>query len=668
MPLLTVDHLNFSVGTRTLLKNVGFTVEPGERIALIGRNGEGKSTLLRILTGEQRADEGEVRLEPGAKAAYLQQDPRMETDATVYDMVLQGLGNLHDILLEYHTVIARLENGDEKDMERLSVLQHELEARNGWDVARRVDEVITRLELDPERKARELSGGAQRRVLLAQALVQEPDLLLLDEPTNHLDIASIEWLEGFITGSSGTNRESPIGEPEGRRPRMAGGREFRGAVLFITHDRAFLQRLANRILELDRGNLSSWPGDWENYLRRREEREHAEAQQNAEFDKFLAQEEVWIRQGVKARRTRNEGRVRRLEALRAERAERVNKQGRVDVNLASAPTSGKIVVETEHAAKSYAGKTLVKDLSIRIQRGDRIGLVGPNGVGKSTLLKLLLGEIQPDSGTVKIGTQLDIAYFDQHRAQLNPDWTAIESICDGGDRLDVHGENMHGIGYLQRFLFTPDRARTKVSALSGGERNRLLLARLLAKPANLLVLDEPTNDLDLETLEVLEQALLEYDGTLLIVSHDRAFLDNVVTSLLAFEGDGNIREVVGGYADWQKIREQELPLPLGGAGERGAKSAVKRDKGASSEPIAKPEPAPQTKAKAKLSFKDQRELDQLPARIEALETEQAELTAQSGDPAFYQRDQAAIKTVLDRLMVIAQELETAYARWAELDG
>ena len=638
MPLLTVDHLGFSVGTRTLLKDVGFTVEPGERIALIGRNGEGKSTLLRILTGEQRPDEGTIRLESGARAAYLQQDPRMESDATVYDTVLLGLGGLHDILLEYHDVIARLETGDDAAMDRLSVLQHELEARNGWDVARRVDEVITRLELDPERKVRELSGGAQRRVLLAQALVQEPDLLLLDEPTNHLDIASIEWLEGFI-------------------------RDFRGAVLFITHDRAFLQRLANRILELDRGHLSSWPGDWDNYLRRREEREHAEAQQNAEFDKFLAQEEVWIRQGVKARRTRNEGRVRRLEDLRAERAERVNKQGRVEVSLASASTSGKIVVETEHATKSYAGKTLVDDLTIRVQRGDRIGLVGPNGIGKSTLLKLLLGEIQPDSGTVKIGTQLDVAYFDQHRAQLNPDWTAIENICDGGDRLDVHGENMHGIGYLQRFLFTPDRARTKVSALSGGERNRLLLARLLAKPANLLVLDEPTNDLDLETLEVLEQALLEYNGTLIVVSHYRAFLDNVVTSLLAFEGDGKIREVVGGYADWIKIREQD----------ESAKTQQDRAGQKTEQPaaIAKPEAqaaAPSAvKPRVKLSFKDQRELDQLPGLIDALEAEQAELTAQSSDPAFYTGDQTVIKTVLDRLIAIGEELETAYARWAELD-
>ena len=631
MPLLTVDHLGFSVGTRTLLKNVAFTVEPGERIALIGRNGEGKSTLLRILTGEQRPDEGEIRLEPGARAAFLPQDPRMESDATVYDIVLQGLGNLHDILLEYHAVIARLEGGDEAAMERLSTLQHELEARNGWDVARRVDEVITRLELDPERKVRELSGGAQRRVLLAQALVQEPDLLLLDEPTNHLDIASIEWLEGFI-------------------------REFRGAVLFITHDRAFLQRLANRILELDRGQLSSWPGDWDNYLRRREEREHAEAQQNAEFDKFLAQEEVWIRQGVKARRTRNEGRVRRLEALRAERAERVDKQGRVEVSLASASTSGKIVVETEHASKSYAGKALVKDLSIRIQRGDRIGLVGPNGVGKSTLLKLLLGQIQPDSGTVRIGTQLEVAYFDQHRAQLNPDWTAIENICDGGDRLEVHGENMHGIGYLQRFLFTPDRARTKVSALSGGERNRLLLARLLARPANLLVLDEPTNDLDLETLDVLEQALLDYDGTLLVVSHDRAFLDNVVTSLLAFEGEGEIREVVGGYADWIRIRARD------------GRSAPK-ERGEARAEAAKPIAAIPASAQptAKLSFKDQRELEQLPGRINALEAEQAELTARSSEPTFYQGDQAAIKTVLDRLNAIGEELEIAYARWAELD-
>jgi ATP-binding cassette subfamily F protein uup len=515
----------------------------------------------------------------------------------------------------------------------LSGLQHELESRNGWDVARRVDEVIMRLELDPMRKVRELSGGAQRRVLLAQALVQEPDLLLLDEPTNHLDIASIEWLEGFI-------------------------REFRGAVLFITHDRSFLQSLANRILELDRGNLSSWPGDWANYLRRREERDHAEAQLNAEFDKVLAQEEVWIRQGVKARRTRNEGRVRRLEALREERSQRVNKQGMVEVSLASSSTSGKIVVEAEHAYKSFAGRELVKDFSIRIQRGDRIGLVGPNGIGKSTLLKLMLGDYQPDKGTVKIGTQLDIAYFDQHRAQLNPEWTAIENICDGGDRLDVHGENMHGIGYLQRFLFTPDRARTKVSSLSGGERNRLLLARLLAKPANLLVLDEPTNDLDLETLEVLEQTLLEYDGTLLVVSHDRAFLDNVVTSLLAFEGEGKIREVVGGYADWLKIRDAEQKTQSGTAAKTEASNAAVKSTPVQAE-VAKP--------RAKLSFKDQRELDQLPARIDALEAEQAELTAQSSAPTFYQGDQVAVKTVLDRLIVLGEELEAVYARWTELD-
>ncbi|MEW6764786.1 MAG: ATP-binding cassette domain-containing protein [Pseudomonadota bacterium] len=635
MPLLTVDHLGFSVGTRVLLRDVALTVEPGERIALIGRNGEGKSTLLRILTGEQRPDEGEIRLEPGAKAAYLQQDPRMESDATVYETVLAGLGDLHDLLLRYHESLHGVEQGDEAALERLSRLQQELEARDGWSVSQRVDEVITRLELDPERKVRELSGGAQRRVLLAQALVQAPDLLLLDEPTNHLDIASIEWLEGFI-------------------------RDFRGAVLFITHDRAFLQRLANRILELDRGNLSSWPGDWANYLRRREEREHAEAQQNAEFDKFLAQEEVWIRQGIKARRTRNEGRVRRLEALRAERAERVSKQGRVEVSLASASTSGKIVAEAEHASKTFNGKPVIKDFSIRIQRGDRIGLVGPNGVGKSTLLKMLLGEIQPDSGSVKIGTQLEIAYFDQHRAQLNPDWTAIENICDGGDRLEVHGENVHGIGYLQRFLFTPDRARTKVSALSGGERNRLLLARLLAKPANLLVLDEPTNDLDLETLEVLEQALLEYDGTLLVVSHDRAFLDNVVTSLLAFEGDGKIREVVGGYAEWQKIKDSEQVAQASRA-----RTEIKPEPASTDGKVE--QPAQAAKPRAKLSYKDQRELELLPARIEALEAEQAELTRQSSEPAFYQGDQAAIKAVLERLSAIGEELETAYARWAVLD-
>ncbi|MEW6691859.1 MAG: ribosomal protection-like ABC-F family protein [Pseudomonadota bacterium] len=640
MPLLTVDHLGFSVGTRTLLRDVAFTVEPGERIALIGRNGEGKSTLLRILTGEQRPDEGEIRLAPGARAAFLPQDPHMESDATVYETVLAGLGDLHDLLLRYHASLHGVEQGDEIALQQLARLQQELEARDGWSASQRVDEVISRLELDPDRKVRELSGGAQRRVLLAQALVQAPDLLLLDEPTNHLDIASIEWLEGFI-------------------------RDFRGAVLFITHDRAFLQRLANRILELDRGQLTSWPGDWDNYLRRREEREHAEAQQNAEFDKFLAQEEVWIRQGVKARRTRNEGRVRRLMALRRERAERVNRQGRVEVSLGSSPTSGKLVVETEHASKSFAGRPVVKDLSIRIQRGDRIGLVGPNGVGKSTLLKLLLGEIQPDSGTVRIGTQLSIAYFDQHRAQLNPDWTAIENLCDGGDRIEVHGENMHGIGYLQRFLFTPDRARTKVSALSGGERNRLLLARLLARPANLLVLDEPTNDLDLETLEVLEQALLDYDGTLLVVSHDRAFLDNVVTSLLAFEGEGKVREVVGGYADWIKIREQEATRSALAQKES---AGVKVDAPTVAKAGGEASVSSAAKPRSKLSFKDQRELDQIPARIDALEAEQAELTARSSDPVFYQGDQATIKALLDRLAAIGQELEAAYARWAELDA
>ncbi len=633
MPLLTVDNLQFSLGTRTLLDHVALTVEPGERIALIGRNGEGKSTFLKILAGINRADDGEIRLEPGAKAAYLQQDPQMNSDDSVYATVAAGLGGLHEVLIGYHDCVARLGQGDESAMDEMSRLQQRIEAEDGWTIAQRVDEVLTRLDLDPDLPVKSLSGGAQRRVLLAQALVQDPDILLLDEPTNHLDISRIEWLEGLI-------------------------RDFRGAVIFITHDRTFLQNLATRILELDRGKLTSWPGNYQNYLRRLEEREHAESIANAEFDKFLAQEEVWIRQGIKARRTRNEGRVRRLEALREERAARINKQGKVEVSLSGAKTSGKIVVEAEHANKSYEGKSVVDDFSIKILRGDRIGLVGPNGVGKSTLLKLMLGQIEPDSGKVRLGSQLDIAYFDQHRAQLRGDWTALENLCDGGDRIEVGGSNVHGIGYLQQFLFTPDRARTKVDSLSGGERNRLLLAKLFAQPANLLVLDEPTNDLDLETLEVLEQTLLDYDGTLLIVSHDRAFLDNVVTSLLVFEGNGRIREVVGGYDDWIAIRNREKAI---------ADSYAKPSATAKAPaPVDKAETT-STNEKKKLSFKEKHELEKLPAQIEALEAEQEELTATSALPDFYQQDKATVQQVLDRLTEISSELEQAIERWAELE-
>ncbi|MHB9020857.1 MAG: ATP-binding cassette domain-containing protein [Halothiobacillus sp.] len=630
MPLLTVERVHFALGTRVLLDHVGLTVESGERIALIGRNGMGKSTFMKILAGITRADEGDVRLESGARIAYLQQDPQMDSAASVYATVAEALGGIEQILTAYHACIDKLSAGDDSVMDEMSRLQQQIEAQDGWLVAQRIDEVITRLDLDPNASVKSLSGGAKRRVLLAQALVQEPDVLLLDEPTNHLDIASIEWLEGLI-------------------------RDFPGAVIFITHDRSFLQNLANRILELDRGQLSSWPGDYQNYLRRVEEREHAEQIQNAEFDKFLAEEEVWIRQGVKARRTRNEGRVRRLEALREERSERVNKQGKVEVALASSRTSGKIVFDGEHINKTFNGKVILNDLTLRVLRGDRIGLVGPNGVGKSTLIKLILGEIKPDSGVEKLGSQLQVAYFDQHRAQLRTEWTALENICDGGDRIDVHGQNMHGIGYLQRFLFTPDRARTKVESLSGGERNRLLLARLFAQSANLLVLDEPTNDLDLETLEVLEQVLLDFDGTLLVVSHDRAFLDNVVTSLLVFEGEGRVREVVGTYEDWLAIRDRETAQKLAATAKPAAKTEFKTPQ--ASKPTADV-----------LSYKERLELTALPEKIAALEAEQAGLAAHMAAPDFYQLPAAQSQPILARTAEIDAELAQLIERWSVLEA
>ena len=626
MPLLTIDNLQFSLGERTLLDHVNLTIERGDKYALIGRNGEGKSTFLKMLAGLLRPDDGQIRLEPGSQVAYLPQDPHLDTDDSVYSVIAEGLGDLHDVLTEYHRLAQNADS--DRALERLAELQQQLEARDGWLAGQKIDEVITRLGLDPDASVRGLSGGERRRVLLGQALVLEPDLLLLDEPTNHLDIAGIEWLEDLV-------------------------RRFNGAVVFITHDRAFLQRLATGIVELDRGHLTLWPGDYDNYLRRREERDNAEAQENARFDKTLAQEEVWIRQGIKARRTRNEGRVRNLERLRAERAARREKAGKVELSADSGKTSGKIIAETHHASVSFGDKTVIRDLTTTILRGDRVGLVGPNGAGKSTLIKLILGEIEPTEGRIKRGSQLEVAYFDQHRAQLRDDWTAIENLCDGGDRLQVGESNVHGIGYLQQFLFTPDRARTRVESLSGGERNRLLLAKLFAKPANLLVLDEPTNDLDLETLEVLEQALADYKGTLLLVSHDRAFLDNVVTGLLVFKGNGEIEEVVGGYQDYLDQAARE--------------SAQADTRAPKPQPTEKARAGKAKKASKKLSYKDQRELDALPARIEALEHEQAELQSVINDPAFYQGEAGEIEKTLARVTELEGELEQALERWMELE-
>ncbi len=635
MAILTLSNLHFSVGTQTILDGVDLSVDAGERLCLIGRNGEGKSTLLRIITGEQMAEDGEVRLQAGRRMAWVSQEPRLEGSGTVYDTVASGLGDVGRLLAEYHDISQQLTTDfSDEIMARLEKTQQAIESQDGWSLGQRVDRIITRLELPADAKIDSLSGGWKRRVALGRALVQEPDLLLLDEPTNHLDIEAINWLEEFISS-------------------------YQGALIFITHDRTFLQKLATRIIELDRGKLTSWPGDYENYLRRKEEREAEEAIHNAHFDKKLAQEEVWIRQGIKARRTRNEGRVRALKAMREERSERVNKQGKVSLAVDKGQQSGKIVVEAEHISKSYDGRPIIRDLSTTIMRGDRIGLLGPNGVGKSTLLRLLLGKEEPDSGTIKIGTKLQVAYFDQYREQLDDEKTAIDNVAEGSDTIEINGRQTHIISYLGKFLFSPVRARSTVKMLSGGERNRLLLAKIFSKPANVLVLDEPTNDLDIETLEILENLLLDYQGTLLLVSHDRTFMNNVVTSTLAFEGDGVVREYVGGYDDWLKQRD------IGKA----AGKKPKPEKVSAKKEAKKPEPAAAEAAKPKkLSYKDQRELDELPKKIEALESEQAELEAKLADPALYQGDASEAQPLLDRMEALNQELEHAYARWEALEG
>ncbi len=541
----------------------------------------------------------------------------------MFDVVAEGLGDLGHLLARYHHLLHELHT--QADFDALGEVQHQIEAQHGWDLDRRVTEVLTQLELPGDTDFAALSGGMKRRVLLAQALVRKPDVLLLDEPTNHLDIEAIGWLETFL-------------------------KQFAGSILFVTHDRSFLRALATRIVEIDRGALTDWPGDYDNYLRRREERLHAEAQANALFDKKLAQEEVWIRQGIKARRTRNEGRVRALKALRVERAERRNLGGNVKMNAASAQASGKKVIDLKHVHQAYDGRVLIDDLSTTIMRGDRIGIIGPNGAGKSTLLKIMLGELTPLRGTAELGTGIQIAYFDQHRLQLNDALNALDNVAEGREFIELNGQRKHIIGYLQDFLFSPDRARAPITRLSGGERNRLLLAKLFAQPSNLLVMDEPTNDLDVETLELLEELLTDYQGTLLLVSHDRAFLDNVVSSTLVLEGEGRIGEYVGGYTDWLRQRPAPRSAPTGG------KTAA-----------APTTPMPAA-PKVKRSFKEQRELEQLPKRIEQLETAIAAHGEAMNDPAFFKQDAATITRANEAVAALQAELDAAYARWSELDG
>ncbi|VAX11920.1 Bis-ABC ATPase Uup [hydrothermal vent metagenome] len=628
-PLVSLKNVSLAFGSAPLLERVTLNIERGERLCLLGRNGTGKSTLLRVLAAEIGVDDGEIWRHDSLRVASLEQEVPVGDGRSVFDVVASGLESLGDLLSDYHRLAHQLELGehDAALLEKFSQLQQQIEVAEGWRFEQRVSAAISRLELPVDKSMDELSGGLKRRVLLARALVQEPDLLLLDEPTNHLDIEGITWLEEFMLG-------------------------FKGALLFITHDRTFLQQLATRIIELDRGQLTSWPGDYANYLRKKEERLAVEQEQNALFDKKLAQEEVWIRQGIKARRTRNEGRVRALKALREQRNARREQGGKAKINLESASASGKLVAEVENTSLSLGGRCLLRDFSTRIMRGDRIGIIGPNGVGKTSLIKMLLGQLPPDSGTVTLGTKLEAAYFDQQRAQLDPQKTVLENLNLGTDQVTINGSSRHVISYLQDFLFTPQRINSPVSSLSGGERNRLLLAQLFTRPANLLVMDEPTNDLDVETLELLEELLTEFKGTLLLVSHDRSFLDNVVTSTLVFEGNGSLREYVGGYQDWlqQKVKTTTLK--------------AERDNENRKSPATK---TPATDKTRKRSYKEQRELDGLPEKIELLEAEQQGLQEKISDPGFYQQDKQKIIEILQQIETIQKELEQSYQRWEALE-
>ena len=628
MPLVTLQSVTLAYGAPPLLDGVSLSIDKGERVCLLGRNGAGKSTLLKLIAGEIQPDGGKLRVGNGIRISRLDQDIPAGVSNRVFEEVAGGLGEPAYLVREYHDLGRRLgDRADERLLARLAEVQHRLEAAGGWGFEQRTKRIISRLRLDPDAAFSTLSGGLQRRVLLARALVSEPDLLLLDEPTNHLDIDAIEWLEGFL-------------------------REFPGALLFVAHDRVLQQRLATRILELDRGRLTDWPCDYKNYLRRREERLHAEALANARLDRKLSEEEIWIRQGIKARRTRNEGRLRALKAMREERRQRREQAGKARIRVSEAERSGTLVVEAEGVRYDWGGELVVRDLDALILRGDKIGIIGPNGAGKSTLLKLLLGQLPPDRGRIRLGTNLKLAYFDQLRASLEENKSVQDNVAGGSDKVIVDGRSKHVITYLKDFLFTAERARQPAHALSGGERNRLMLARLFTRPANLLVMDEPTNDLDVETLELLEELLAGFKGTLLLVSHDRALLNAVVTSTLVFEGGGKVCDYVGGYDDWLRQR------PAAGRADETEKS---RNASQPGEKRLARDPS------GKLSFKDQRELQALPPRIESLETEQAALHGRMADPAFYRQAGSTIAEARERLAAIEEELERAYARWEMLE-
>ena len=635
MPLITLENACLAFGHHALLDHADLQLDPGERAGLIGRNGGGKSSLLRALAGEIKLDDGKLWRAPNIKLAYVAQEPLLNPSNTVYQEVSTGLGNVSQILLDYHAVshaLGEAPKNTEALLMRMQDLQSALEVEDGWNLQAKIETVIDKLNLPADMLIGHLSGGLKKRVALARALVISPDVLLLDEPTNHLDFSSIEWLEGLL-------------------------QDFAGSVLFITHDRRFLDHVATRIVELDRGHLQSFAGKFSDYQRKKAEMLEVEAIHNQKFDKFLAQEEVWIRKGVEARRTRNEGRVRRLEALRLERAARRDKTGKANINLDAGERSGKLVAELEHVSKRYGDKVIVNDFSCRIMRGDRVGLLGPNGAGKSTLLKLILGEIQPDSGTIQQGTKLSVAYFDQMREQLDEEMILTDTISPGSDFVEINGKRKHVISYLEDFLFPPERARSPVKSLSGGERNRLLLARLFTRPANVLVLDEPTNDLDIETLELLEALLQDYAGTLFLVSHDREFLDNVVTQVIAFEGNGKLCEYIGGYEDWIRAKQFEDNISQ-------QKILSKQSE---TSPISSSK-APKAPRPKKLSYQEARELEALPGKIDALEQEQANANLRLSQPAIYRDYPDEAKALQTRVTVIEKELTDCLARWEELES
>jgi ATP-binding cassette subfamily F protein uup len=638
MALISLSKAQLAFGHVALLDHADFSLEAGERVGLIGRNGTGKSSLLRIIAGVFPLDDGLLTKQQNLRIAYVEQEPVIHPDLTVFDAVAEGVHEVSGLLTEYDALAAQLGGADDDAlMDRMQQIQLQLDVNDGWNLNNRVETTLHRLSLDPSNVISTLSGGMKKRVALARALVAAPDVLILDEPTNHLDFTSILWLEELL-------------------------RDFKGSVLFITHDRRFLDNVATRIVELDRGRLQSYPGNFSAYQIRKAEQLEIEAVENAKFDKVLAQEEVWIRKGVEARRTRNEGRVRRLESLRLERGSRRDQQGQVKMSLSDAERSGKIVAELTDICKSFGSKRIVQNFSATIMRGDKVGLIGMNGAGKTTLLRMILGEDQPDSGEVRQGSRMQIAYFDQMRAQLNDETSLADTISPGSDWVEVGGQRKHVMTYLADFLFSPERARSPVKSLSGGERNRLLLARLFARPANVLVLDEPTNDLDIDTLELLEQLLEDFNGTVFLVSHDRAFLDNVVTQVLVAEGEGAWCEYVGGYADWERVRKSSPDQKKNKIEAKPVASV------ASAAPTSATQPIATTSKPKKLSFKEQRELEELPKLIADLEREQAEIGTKLADPDLYRQDPTAMQTLNARFAEIDSLLLLSLEKWEAIEA